>query len=316
MLLWAKTDYLRPSADDWDQLFGLPRSRTEVPDLPTVPHERELERLLLSNSWRVPCVRLLLVSLFMYFNITIDTVLLDTCFDMSVPLEAPHPAQALLDLAGQDFIEQHVPPPQDTLAMHHRHLFEPSCSCTFLQWAISGGCHCSGLYLPLLQGHARPRVNGLTMPRSSAFRASCALASLRRNTWRNHCRSTVHPLDASRDPIIELAWALAFEYPRSGPHRPTAYGPPQLARAQSKPARKAPRTGPAVVVQSCSCGRRLFQLRASTFSLTGLPVSLGSHGQRLSCHREHRVADHFPPAAFCHVIYASHPRHGQMQILC
>ena len=37
---------------------------------------------------------------------------------------------------------------------------------------------------------------------------------------------------------------------------------------------------------------------------------------RLSRHREHRVAAHLPSVAFCHAIYASHPDHGQEHRLC
>ena len=44
----------------------------------------------------------------MHLNIAIDTVLLDKCFVMSVPLEAPQPAHTLFDLVGQEFIEHYV----------------------------------------------------------------------------------------------------------------------------------------------------------------------------------------------------------------
>ena len=107
----------------------------------------------------------------MYLNITIDAVLLDKCFFTSVPLEAPQPAHALFDLSSQEFIDhyiKHVPPPLGTLAMQYRHLFEPPCSCTFLQLAIGEGFHSSGLYLCL------PRARLATCQRSSCRETTCA----------------------------------------------------------------------------------------------------------------------------------------------
>ena len=69
----------------------------------------------------------------MYLNFSTDTVLLDKCFVMFVPLEAPQPTHALFDLSGQEIVEhniKHVPPPLGTLAMQYRHLFEPPYHCS------------------------------------------------------------------------------------------------------------------------------------------------------------------------------------------
>ena len=80
----------------------------------------------------------------MYISITVETVLLDTCFVILVSLEAQQLAHAFFIVSDQDFIEhyiRHVPPPLGTLAMQYLHLFEPPRWCSFIQWVIKGGFH-------------------------------------------------------------------------------------------------------------------------------------------------------------------------------
>ena len=149
-----------------------------VPDLPTVPHERKT------------CVRLLPVFLFMNLNITFDTVRFDKCL---VTPSSTCPAENSSSTTSSTFRFF-----CGTLALQYRHFFEPPC---FVH-SFSEGFHGSDCTCPNCkkrQARCQRRSNKGSMRKSSAFRASRAVSSNRGTTWRKHCNRT-HTRDPSTSP--------------------------------------------------------------------------------------------------------------------
>jgi len=63
-LCWSKGAWQRPSADQWELLFGFPDGYTVTPTSVVEPRHRETSRLsMLGNSWSVPVARIILIGL-------------------------------------------------------------------------------------------------------------------------------------------------------------------------------------------------------------------------------------------------------------
>ena len=135
-LLWVGGKHRRPNADEWEELFGLPRRWTDVPGLPSDPEKRELVRLrLLGNAWHVPCARLLLLSLMAYLTVPCDTVLYDALVVRSVDKADLQPAHVLWGHTGEEFTKRYlecVQTPLGPLALECRDLFDAPDTCEVL----------------------------------------------------------------------------------------------------------------------------------------------------------------------------------------
>ena len=210
---------------------------------------------------------------------------------------------------------RHGPRSLGTLAMQYLHLFDPPCSCSFIQWATKGAFHRSGLYLPSLQDHARPCVHGPFSERQLEIDAakfgfprvlSYGLSPQER--MRQVLQVTVHPLNKRRDPSVKLEWSLAAS---------THVSDRILQQRLDHLKWLEHRANEIKELLTCSSGMLCVVVFGLQHFLCIYLVRLAgcdsasSHGQRLPRHWRQRVAAHLPPAAFRHAIYDPRPGHGR-----
>ena len=99
-LTWAGDCWQRPTPEQWEELFHLPRAYTFVEGLPDCPKQRELARLrMLGNTWDVKVVRCFYYGLLESIGQPIPASFFDTVADIG---RGPHHCRPVRGALGQD----------------------------------------------------------------------------------------------------------------------------------------------------------------------------------------------------------------------
>ena len=174
-LTWAGDCWQRPTPEQWEELFHLPRAYT-FEGLPDCPKQRELARLrMLGNTWDVKVVRCFYYGLLESIGQPIPASFFDTVADIDADLTIADPYEELWGKTQQDFVDtylRYIPEPLASLAWPFRHLLDPPDENPFLAWAAKQGLYSGGLYFPSLQEFSRHGASAAQADRQTGFHAS------------------------------------------------------------------------------------------------------------------------------------------------
>jgi hypothetical protein len=138
VLCWHEEEWGRPSADDWEQLFGLPRGYTLTPESPEHPEERERSRLaMLANSWHVPVARLFFLGMLLACGVPCEGAEIGEHLLTTIQPGVAVPFDQLWVLKDADFAPEYLdllPEPPRTLALPRAHGFTTLPEGYFLKW--------------------------------------------------------------------------------------------------------------------------------------------------------------------------------------
>ena len=118
VLTWAGDYWQRPTPEQWEGLFHLPRAYTFVEGLPDCPKQRELARpRMLGNTWDVKVVRCFYYGLLEAIGQPTPASFFDTVADIDADLTIADPYEELWGKTQQDFVDTYL-----------RHILEPLAS--------------------------------------------------------------------------------------------------------------------------------------------------------------------------------------------